>query len=374
MLDKSLLSDALTKRLDADIESERVAGAILRVFEKGELICDLSRGYADVAKTTPVTDKTIFRLASMTKPVTAVATMILVERGLLSLDEPISNYLPQFNDMRIARVVDGKMVDAGKAKAKITARNILSHSSGIGSGAVAGIQIPAMTDAHRATLDASVNYFAEQPLSFEPDTASEYSGFAAFDVLTKVCEIVSGEDFERFIKREIFDKCNMPDTAFVPTDEQWARLAYMHDYKDGKACVAKTSPGCIFYAIPCTHYVGGAGLVSTMHDYSNFAKMLLSGGGDVLSAESVKEISTPQIPAEIYPGSERWGLSVMVLTDEGGRLPVGSYGWSGTFGTHFWIDPKNEIIAIYMRNSHYDMPANSQTCRTFEKDVYSAMR
>ena len=167
----------------------------------------------------------------------------------------------------------------------------------------------------------------------------------------------------------------MKDTTFVPSEEQWARMIKMHDLVDGKAVEGFIPKGYVSRDIPCTNYLGGGGLVSTLGDYWNFAEMLLGGGvfkgRRVISEESVRALSSPQIPEELQPGVARWGLAMRVVVGEH-RRPVGSYGWSGAYGTHFWVDPENKITAVYMKNSFYDGGSGAKTSAEFEKDVYAS--
>lgn len=371
-INRSVLTQKLDSRLALDIEENKLFGAVLHVSQNGRTVYQKAMG-------TGVFEDTVFRIASMTKPITAVAAMILVERGLLRLDDPVERYIHEFYDMRIASVNDkGDLLDSGAAVGKPTIRNILTHTSGIGSGVVGAAQIAKMSAQDRQSVSDTVVYFANQGLSFSPGTKQEYSGFPAYDVLTAIIEKLTGEDYGQFLQREIFSKCNMIDTAFSPNCSQWDRLAVMHNKVDGKNAVVKMPAGCVFERIPCSHNLGGAGLVSTASDYANFAQMLLRkgcyGNTRILSEESVEEISKPQVPAAIQPGLQRWGLGVRVITSRDyGTLPVGAYGWSGAYGPHFWVDPVNRITAIYMKNSRYDPGAGSATGYHFEEDVYSAM-
>lgn len=380
LLDKDKLEITLNDRILTDIAENNIFGAAVYVGQAGKTLYRNSMGVADPATGAPVTERTLFRIASMTKPITAVATMILTERGKLSLDDPIERYYPQFKNMKIAEVGEGDVLrDAGNAKTKITIRNILSHTSGIGSGRAGALQIAAMTTEDMDTLGNTIDFFSRQGLSFEPGTKQEYSGFPAYDVLTGILEKTADEDYGSFLYREIFSRCNMEDTTFVPAQSQWGRLAAMHDRVSGKSCVSSMHPGCVFEKIPCTHALGGAGLVSTLSDYSNFAEMLLNGGvyfGEhILSQASVNELATPQLPASIQPGLQRWGLGVRVIVDGNyPGLPVGSFGWSGAYGPHFWIDPENQIAAVYMKNSRHDPGAGSVTGYHFEADVYNSMK
>lgn len=152
----------------------------------------------------------------------------------------------------------------------------------------------------------------------------------------------------------------------------------MHNKKNGESVVGNTCQGCVFGDYPPTNPIGGAGLVSTLDDYANFADMLLSRGlfGDkrIISAETFEQMTSPQVSPDIQKGNHRWGLSMRVITSEAyARLPVGAFGWSGAYGTHFWVDPVNEIVAIYMKNSQFDGGSGAKTAANFETDVTSAL-
>jgi CubicO group peptidase (beta-lactamase class C family) len=303
----------------------------------------------------------------MTKPITAVAALILVERGLLSLHDPVDRFLPEFKDVKIIDF-DGNLRPPQKLP---TIKNILTHSSGIGSNAQ---KLSARTEEDKKTLDSSIAFCVRSGLDFEPESMQAYSGTAAFDVLTKIIEIVSKKDFLQFLKEEIFEPCGMCDTTFIPDQEQRSRMVAMHDRSDGENVEFEMPRSCVFGDIPCTHYLGGAGLVSTLKDYSKFAGTLLHGGraerGRILKEETLRLLSAPQF----YKSEcEAWGFGVRVITGASyPYLPVGSFGWSGAYGSHFWVDPANDLFAVFMRNSKVDGGAGSKSAKSFEKAVYSS--
>ena len=369
LLDVDRIRENIDEVAMYDISSSKAFGSAYYVYCDGSEI-EKCYGTKSLNSDCPVTNRTIFRLASMTKPITAVAALILAERGMMSLDDGIDKYLPSFRNIKI-RDVQGNVSEPKRIP---TVRNILTHSSGIGSVAE---KLMLMTPDDRKSLDSSVSFYLNSGLDFEPESRQMYSGTAAFDVLTKVIETVTGADYFTFLKKEIFDPCKMVDTTFVPDAEQQARMIKMHQRVDEKNDVYEMPDGCIFENIPCTHYLGGAGLVSTLHDYSNFAKMLLCKGktdeGQILRGETFDLLCTPQISTEIMPGKERWGLGVRIITDDSyPYLPKGSFGWSGAYGSHFWIDPVNHIAAVFMKNSKFDGGAANESARNFEKAVYSS--
>ena len=369
-LDKAALTCRIEERAAADLAEGRISGVAISVFQAGQELYRGFLGRQSPEGDAPLREDALFRLASMTKPITAVATMILVERGLLSLEDTVDRFYPAFTSMRV-RMSDGVFEPTTR---KITVRQILTHSSGIGSGEAWNDSLKIITDQDRSSVDAFVEFLSRQPLSFVPGTKAEYSGIGAFSVLTGMIQKITGMSYAEFLKKEIFDPCRMVDTAFEPTEEQWARLIVMHDRRDGTSVVGQTFEGCVFERIPASNYLGGAGLIASAEDYFRFAKMLLAGGiyegNRVLTEASVAEISRPQF---FKKASESWGLGVRVITDGSGVLPEGSYGWSGAYGTHFWIDPENEIIGIYMKNSRYDGGSGAVTSKHFERDVYVSL-
>ena len=210
-----------------------------------------------------------------------------------------------------------------------------------------------------------------------PGTKQQYSGYGAFDVLTKIIEIASGTNYLRFLQDYVFGPCDMVDTTFTPNAEQKERMVAMHNRNSGENTVSNMPEDCVFEDFPSTHYLGGAGLVSTLSDYSKFAKMLLNKGktekGRILKEETFNQLCTPQVDYSIMPDSARWGLGVRVITEDTYPfLPVGTFGWSGAYGSHFWIDPENKIFAVFMKNSKVDGGAANQSAMKFESAVYSS--
>ncbi len=375
-LNAEKLAENIRNRILDDLENREICGASVLVRQEGALLFKECFGKTAPNGNIPLTEDTVFRLASMTKPITAVAAMLLVERGKLALDDEISSYLPTFKEQFVAKLENGRVVPDFKAKTPITIRHLLTHTSGIGSGRVYDVQYENMTDEIRSSLDNSLAYYAKMGLSFEPFTKEEYSGTAAFSILTKIIEMVSGTDYNTFLHKNIFEPLGMVNTTFLPSAEQWAKMAVMFDKKDGKPCVGEHYENCVFRNFPCTHFLGGAGLISTLSDYDRFAQMLLNGGildsNRIISEASVDEIATAHVPEAIQGKDIRWGLGVRVITGKD-VLPKGCFGWSGAFGTHFWVDPENKITALYMKNANYDGGAGARTARNFEKDVYNSI-
>ncbi len=370
-VNKAFLSEDIRKRAEHDIAQGNIGGASVLVKQNGKVMYKGCFGNAS--------EDSVYRIASMTKPVTAAAILILVSRGQLGLDDPIEKYLPQFADMDIVSLDEnGNIVSNVKAETKVTVRSLLTHTSGIGCGEVWERQSAQMTDDVKASLRDSVDFYAKSGLAFEPSTSQLYSATAAFDILALMIESITGMDYNDFLREEIFEPCEMTNTTFVPLDEQWEKLIEMHDKVDGCSCTGSTIDGCVFEDYPCTHYLGGAGLISTVEDYSNFAQMLLNKGRtakkQLVPSELIDEMTKANVPESVMPGSCQWGLGVRVITGEDYKLlPVNSFGWSGAYGTHFFVDPENRITAVYMKNSRYDGGSDAVTGKNFELDVHNSL-
>lgn len=334
-LSSDKLQHNIEKRAENDLQTGFVDAVSVAVMQHGRVIYENTFGKA--------TKKSLYRLASMTKPITAVAILKLAERGLLCLEDPVIRFLPG-QDPRL----------------RIT--HLLTHTSGI-SRTDYEVNI---TDDIRKDSEMLTDYVSSVPINQEPGTHAEYSPLAAFALLTAVAERAATMDFASFVEKEIAIPCQMPDTTFFPTKQQWARLVPMDD----------TKPGCIFESYPITNPLGGAGLISSLQDYKNFAQMLLQKGSifgkQILKEETVAAMTTPQVPETVQQGFWRWGYGVRVITGKD-TLPVGAFGWSGAYGTHFWIDPANEIAAIYLKNSRLDGGSNAVSARRFEEDVYGSL-
>ena len=372
-LDQLTVKNNIKTRIEKDVADGCVGGAAVLVKQNGNII--YKDFFGTDGRERELNDKTLFRLASMTKPITAIAILRLVERGLVSLDDPLCKFMPEYADMDIGALDENKnIVTVGKAKNKITVKHLLSHSSGVGSGVLAGA-LDKITADKQTDLKSITDAYANLPLSFEPYTAQAYSATIAFDLLARIVELTSGQPYDEFLKKEIFEPLEMTDTTFAPTEEQWSRMVCMHAYSDGVSAFKPLNKASIFGGNPLTYQCGGAGLASTLADYERFVDMLVSrgktaDGSQFISSELIDLMSTPASAHELYRG-EIWGLGVRVIICTDNRIPLGSFGWSGAYGCHFWVDPSNNITAIYMKNSTYDGGASAKTAQNFEIDVYS---
>jgi CubicO group peptidase (beta-lactamase class C family) len=374
-LDQSKIASAMQKEISADIASGRVGGAAVLVKQHGK---DIHRAcFGQSAPGKALEQNALFRLASMTKPITAAAIIKQIERGLLSLDDPLEKFIPAYGEMEIGRMrEDGQLEIVGKAQRKITILHLLTHASGIGCEPLTAYVEGLYTPERESDLCSVTQTYADYPLSFEPGTAQAYSGRVGFDLLARVVELTADMPYDEYLRQEIFTPLCMEDATFTPSGAQWERMVCLHDYKDGQSLFHPLDRAHVFGPLPLGYFCGGAGLVATLSDYEKFASMLLRGGKaesgeQLLREQSVRLMRTPAISEAIMPGNQRWGLGMRVITDASyPMLPTNAYGWSGAYGTHFWLDPDNDTIGIYMKNSHYDGGSGAMTAVHFEKNVY----
>jgi len=379
-LDKKILEQNLEKRIAEDMEKGVLGNGAIEVRQNGEVM--FSRIFS-CSKPGYETDKnTMYRLASMTKPITAAAVLILVDRGMLSLDDKVSRYIPAFANKDLGRLNDkGEIEIIGKAKNELTIRDLLRHSNGLWTDDLGNKYFSKFKWSEMDTLEKMVdNVLSPMPLAFDPFTATGYSATASFDVAARIVELLSGETYDKFLKKEIFDPLGMTDMTFQPTEEQWSRFSAVNKEVGGKQTIYPFPPRSIYIDWPTTLFLAGAGLASTLSDYVKFAELLVHDGkcGDrqIISEKMITEMHTVQTNDEINPGDTRWGLGVTITVSDEAPRPIGSYGWSGAYGTHFWVDPTNKISAVYLRNSIAGDSGDSRRYiePNFQTDVYTAAK
>ena len=376
-LNEKKLGELVDARVQADVDSGRVGGAALCVVQDGKVLLNKTYGYQNATDKEPLRADAMFRLASMTKPITAVAALIAEEQGLLSIDDELCKYIPAYAEMKIGHMENGQPVYDQDAQTRITIKHLLSHTSGLGTLEV-GDHAWATMPAELAKTPAGVmEWLSDKMLAFEPYTAQWYSPVAAFVAVARIIEIQSGMAYNEYLDKYLFGPLGMKDTTFDLSDDQKARMIAMHNYSEDKGGFAvPMSLDTIFEGIPNTQYCGGAGLAATLDDYVKFGEMLTHGGAlngvRILSEASVKKMATVQVTDQIMPPPVQWGLGVRVISADGYQMPKGCFGWSGAYGTHYWSDPENRITAIYMKNSCYDGGAGAVTSFLYEQDVYAA--
>lgn len=377
------LQKNLIKRNENDVARGTITCSQIIVNQCGKRVYQAEFGTNGVGGA-PLAHNATFRIASMTKPVTAFAVLLEVERGRLDLQAPITKYLQGYEKLPIARLVDGKLQTTGINKTPIRVFHLLSHTSGIEMGDIIEAVTAKMEESQRRTLQDVVAHFADKPVFFETGTSQSYGPHVALDIAARIVEIVSGKEFNSYVKENIADVIGMQDTTFIPTEEQWSRMVKMHRLdENGKAIDAPEDHTHIYGSHPLTYFSGGAGLMSTAEDYSLFAETLLNGGvapngRRVIGEEFLRQMYTPHCPLEFMDSGSQsvgvtWGLGVRLFTQDSGNLPKGSFGWSGAYGSHFWVDPVNKITAIYMKNSQSNIGDGAKTIENFETDIMDSL-
>jgi CubicO group peptidase (beta-lactamase class C family) len=368
---------ARLKRLDdymAKVVADgRVAGMTTLLARKGQIVSFKTYGKANLETGAPIQEDTIFRIYSMTKPVTGVAMMMLFEEGKWRLDDPVTRYVPEFKNLRVVKSVkpDGSY-ELEDMRRPPTMREIMSHTAGFGYG---------LADQHpvdklyreRGVLSATsqqemIDRTATIPLMYQPGTNWYYS--SAVDIQAHIVEKLSGQKFGDFLQQRLFAPLKMPDTAFYTGPEKASRLAavYVFDQDQGKIVEAKTLFGVAMpdYTKPPAMESGGGGLVSTTMDYARFSQMLVNGGElegvRILSPASVEMMGTNMIPESVLVSSNGttatqfneavgFGLDFQVINDArkaGLLVGDGTMSWGGAAGTWFWVDPTNDVIFVGM--------------------------
>jgi CubicO group peptidase (beta-lactamase class C family) len=337
-----------------------ISGAVMLVARKGQIAYVDVQGAMDFDTKQAMTRDSVFRLASMTKPVIGTAIMMMLEEGKLNLSDPIARFIPEFKNQQAA-VLQAVATDDSPLKFytvpavhDITIKDLLTHTSGLSSGPM-GNSVVTKEGRRRPedTLQTYLARVAKSPLEFQPGTRWMYSASDGFDVLARVVEVASGQPLNVFLQQRIFTPLGMTQTSHWPTDDQLPRLVTAYTFTDGK--VAKNENSMSMSSK--VYFAGGGGLVSTVDDYAKFAQMLANGGElngkRLLSPRTVQLMASVHIPASL-PGrtaGEGYGLSVRVIEDAvagNHRVSDGSFGWSGAYGTHFWVDPVEDIIAVMM--------------------------
>lgn len=374
---KTLNTGKLKKNIDSTIKNllseQKLGGAEILINQNGERI--FHEVYGKKNDNQKLDFGCLYRIASMTKPITAVAVLKEVERGTIDLDADVSDYLPdyEYSNFDIAKIVDGKIEIVGKNTKRMKVFHLLSHTSGLGADLIGVKAMEEMPKEAKTSLENAVKYYAGTPLMFEPYTWERYSITASFDAAARIVELVSAKTYDKYLYDNIFEPLSMNDTTFSPNESQWKRMAgvFCTD-KNGNAVERAMTEGCVFESLPPSYMCAGGGLASSAEDYSKFAEMLLNDGKDksgnqIIRDDLIKKMRHSVVDDSIMDQIHRWGLGVRVVVSKKDILPIGSFGWSGAYKTHFWVDPENRITAILMQNS--SIPEDDVTKISFEKDV-----
>ena len=367
------------------------SGAVTLVSRNGHVVQNEAYGLMDLETKKPMAKDGIFAIMSMTKPIIGTSILMMMEEGKVHLQDPISKFVPEWKNMTVgvpmpaapgrggapaAAPAAGRGAEPPQfytvpAEREVTVRDLLTHTSGVVSGTISNYANRAVAAGPRETLADYVPRVGKVPLEFQPGTRWAYSAATGFDVLSRVVEIASGMPIDKFVKQRIFDPLGMKDTTYVPPTGS-ARLVKLYT-RTPEGLKPAQYPGFV----NGVYFSGGGGLFSTADDYSQFAMMLVNGGelnGKRLLSPRLVELMGSVFAPDTLPGrpkGESYGLSVRVVNDPVARnsfLTEGSFGWSGAYGTHFWVDRKEKLIAIVMTQT-----SNQEFLRDFENMVMQSL-
>ncbi len=344
---------AITPALQAFIDKGELAGAVVAVGRSTGVVHLGAVGSFALDPATPMPPDALFRIASMTKPVTALAVMMLVEDGkIAAIDDPVMKYLPEFTGQMLVKSQSSGVVTLVKPTRAITLKDLLTHTSGLPGGYPAGLgNVYGTRD---RTLAETTLVISQRPLDFEPGSKWAYCN-AGIDTLGRVVEVVSGQGYEQFLQARLFGPLGMTDTTTAPTAAQRARLVPVTAVKNGK--LTATDPGFLTPVPHPKHPIPAGGLCSTAADFAKLYQCLLNkgdlGGKRVIKAETLAVMTTPQI-SDLKSGftdGMSFGLGFAVVKTPTGvtaSLSPGSFGHGGAFGTQVWTDPAKDFFVILL--------------------------
>jgi CubicO group peptidase (beta-lactamase class C family) len=356
------------------IEPGKIAGCQVAVLRRGSLAHFSSLGYADRERRIPVQEDTIWRIYSMTKPVTGVALMTLYERGMFQLTDPVSSFIPEWSELKVAEVDESGRTELVDPARPVNVRDLMMHMSGLGYGPGNADLDPALIGGSTGSpshldqdLSSMVSRLGGTPLRFHPGSHWLYS--LGIDVCGRLVEILSGRPFDEFLASELFAPLAMTDTGFHLPEAHAGRLAASYARNSRKELILIDDPAKSPYLVPPRFLSGGGGLVSTSADYLRFCQMLLGGGEQdgrrILGPKTVELMTLNHLPGGgelgdfALPGGygevgfEGMGFGLTMAVNAG---PVasgvigsrGEYSWGGAASTLFWIDPAEELVVVFM--------------------------
>jgi len=398
------IEDHLKRRY---LDSGRFPGTQTLIYRRGAIAHSAVQGFADLERKTPMKDDTIFRIYSMTKPITSVAFMMLVEEGHVALDEPVHKYIPQWRDLRVFVAGTPPLFQTKPVARPMQIVDLLRHTSGLTYGFQQRSNVDAAYRAKKigeveksGTMQSMIDDLADIPLEFSPGEAWNYS--VSTDVLGYLIEKISGKPFQQFLKERIFDPLGMKDTDFfVPKDKAHRFAACYNATPGGMAAfhspglkgdlTLQDDPTTSSFLTPPSFISGGGGLCSTAADYLAFCRALLNrgelGGTRLLGPKTLALMTTNHLPggkdltqlsrslfSEATFAGVGFGLGFSVTMDPAQTLIPGSageYAWGGAATTSFWIDPAEDLIAIFMTQV---LPSSAYPVRRELRSlVYSAI-
>lgn len=354
--------DEATALLERFVAERKIAGAVAGVARGGKIGFLKAVGVQDLGTRTPMTERSLFRIYSMTKAVTAVAAMMLHEEGKFRLDDPVSKYLPEFDDVRVVERPDA--VPRRPAR-PVTVEDLLLHTSGL-SHRTSDLYRTLGVRSRADSLPVFVSKIVKAPLMEDPHTRFRYS--EATTVVGRLVEVWSGQTLDRFLAARVFGPLGMSDTVFWVEGERRSRLASVYGPGPGGGLMPVDIEPVPFTEKPRL-MEGAVGLVSSVPDFLRFQQMLLDGGTvagkRLLPAATVARITSNGLPPDVQTargGRMGWGLANVnvLLASDGSGASVGEYGWDGTAGTIFWNDPVKGTAIVLMTQS---VPANPDGLR-----------
>jgi CubicO group peptidase (beta-lactamase class C family) len=354
------------------IDSARLPCSIIAIMRHGKLVFVDIQGFSDVENQTPVHDNTLFRIYSMTKPITSVAAMMLYEEGRFQLDDPVWKYIPAFKNMTVCLDPNARHLETEPAASPITIRQLLTHTAGFiysfkaPSSALGKLYSENDLDLNPqgSPLAQWVETLARVPLASHPGSRWEYG--VSTDVLGHLIEIISGQPLDVFFRQRILEPLEMGDTGFEVDDQDIDRLANLYKYKVGDRMALSETAGKSRFRAPVSRFQGGGGLISTLSDYLRFQQMLLNKGclGDVriLGRKTVEYMTANHLPGDLASmGQPRFGETVfegvgfglgfaVMLDPAKAQLlaSVGEYNWGGSASTAFYNDPLEDMSVIFL--------------------------
>lgn len=341
----------ITERMKSFVDRGRAAGIVTLLAQRGKIIQLSAIGVQDLESQAPMKEDTIFQIASMTKPITCVGVMILAEDGLLAVTDPVEKFLPAFAKLQIREKKEGEdLEEVRKPKRPITIRDLMTHTSGMGSGYPDGFK--ELFDKRDRPLAEAVDAFPTRYLDFEPGTKWSYSNMG-IATLGRIIEIVSGKSYEAFLDERIFKPLGMNDSYFFVPENLRSRIATIYRLEGEKLSKADVD----LYRIGAKYPAPEAGLYSTAHDLFRFYQTMLSGGAldgkRILSKASVDlmtRVHTGDLKAGFSPGIG-YGLGWAVVRNVEGMFrlnSIGTYGHGGLYHTYGFVDPRRELIGVIL--------------------------
>ena len=354
------------------VDQQKIAGCLTLVARRGEVVHCSPLGLMDLNRRKPMQEDTLFRIYSMSKPVTSVALMTLYEKGLFQLADPVHKYIPQWRNLRVfASGLYPNFITA-PVKRPMTIRDLLTHQSGLTYGFMNRSNVDRayrkldIGGRHSDSLKGTIEKLAEIPLEFSPGDYWNYS--ISTDICGYLVEVLSGMPFDQYLKTHIFDPLKMGDTGFDFPDSERERFAACYQRGPDKKLYLQDDPLESPYLKPAVFFSGGGGLVSTAHDYLRFCRMLINGGeldgARILGRKTIDLMTINHLPdgkdlrersfgsfSEVPIIGSGFGLGFSVILDQQKSQQIGDageYSWGGAASTIFWINPKEELVVIFM--------------------------